>query len=110
MEMRKARDNNIKFIDLHALSLSLSLSDLGSADSRDSFFDSCILVVSMGNQFFLFFAGVDNHTVHRIFGAHIQQLLCLSGRKGRGRAAGTDRLCQLRRRPLVGCGEFEILI
>lgn len=48
-------------------------------------------------------AGANNHAVHRFPGADIQLVLCVPCRKGRGRREReAQRLCQLRRRTMVG--------
>lgn len=53
------------------------------------------------------FAGTDHHAVYRIPGPHLLLLLCLPRRKRPGRQE--ERFQQLRRRPLVGCGEYKSL-
>lgn len=51
------------------------------------------------------FAGTDHHAVHRIPWPHLLLLLRLPRRKRPGRQE--ERFQQLRRRPLVGCGEYK---
>lgn len=53
------------------------------------------------------FAGTDHHAVYRIPWSHLLLLLRLPRRKRPGRQE--ERFQQLRRRPLVGCGEYKSL-
>lgn len=47
-------------------------------------------------------AGINNDALHRLSGADIQLVLCVSGRKGRSGARWRNRFCQLRGCAVVG--------